>query len=169
MNELAETERELALVRDRVLEVVRPWYEETCARRRAHESTVVVETGEATLRISFQHRYTKLSLDREDQIKKALGDDYERYFKRLVSLKLKKEMRTEAANVVAQKLRDARVGGAGTAESVYLWSRRWLEAELTLAEPLAIRQHAHFVDGAPERRGHGLSAHERRAGARSVR
>jgi hypothetical protein len=40
----AETERELGLARDQVLDVIRPWHEETCARRRAHEATVVVET-----------------------------------------------------------------------------------------------------------------------------
>jgi hypothetical protein len=37
--QLAENERELALVRDQILDVVRPWHEETCARRRAHEAS----------------------------------------------------------------------------------------------------------------------------------
>jgi hypothetical protein len=60
---LSETERELGLVREQILDVVRPWHEETCARRRAHESTVVVETPTGALRVSFQHRYTKLPLD----------------------------------------------------------------------------------------------------------
>lgn len=32
--QFAETERGLALVRDRVLDVVRPWHDETCARLR---------------------------------------------------------------------------------------------------------------------------------------
>src|SRR5262249_242668 len=64
-NKLAETERELALARDRVLDVIRPWHEDTCAKRKAHESTVVVETPTGTLRVSFQHRYTKMALDRE--------------------------------------------------------------------------------------------------------
>ena len=64
--QFAETERELALVRDRVLDVVRPWHEETCARRLTHEPTVVVETLTGALRVSFQHRYTKLAMDREE-------------------------------------------------------------------------------------------------------
>ena len=52
----AETERELALARDRVPHVIRPWHEDTCARRKAHESAVVVETPTGALRVSFQHR-----------------------------------------------------------------------------------------------------------------
>jgi hypothetical protein len=40
--ELAETERELGLVREQILDVIRPWHEETCARRHAHEPTVVI-------------------------------------------------------------------------------------------------------------------------------
>ena len=88
----AETERELGLARDQVLDVIRPWHEETCARRKAHEATVVVETPTGALRVSFQHRYTKLALDREEHLRQVLGDDFERYFKRTVSLKVKKEV-----------------------------------------------------------------------------
>lgn len=51
---IAETERELNLARDRVLYVIRPWHEDTCAKRKAHESTVVVETPTGALRVSFQ-------------------------------------------------------------------------------------------------------------------
>jgi hypothetical protein len=76
--QFAETERELALVRDRVLDVVRPWHEETCSRRRTHEPTVVVETATGALRVSFQHRYAKLALDREEHLRQVLGDDFER-------------------------------------------------------------------------------------------
>src|SRR4051812_14331791 len=59
--QLAETERELGLARDQVLDLVRPWHEETCARRRVHEATVVIETPTGALRVSFQHRYVKLA------------------------------------------------------------------------------------------------------------
>jgi hypothetical protein len=51
--QFAETERELGLARDQVLDVIRPWHEETCARRRTHEATVVVETPTGALRVSF--------------------------------------------------------------------------------------------------------------------
>ncbi len=88
----AETERELALARDRVLDVIRPWHEDTCAKRKAHEATVVVETPTGALRVSFQHRYTKLALDREEHLRQLFGEDFERYFKRTVSLKVKKEV-----------------------------------------------------------------------------
>jgi hypothetical protein len=89
---LAETERELGLVRDKILDVIRPWHEETCARRHAHEPTVVVETPTGALRVSFQHRYTKLALDLEADLRGLLKDDFDRYFKRAVSLKVKKEI-----------------------------------------------------------------------------
>ncbi len=91
-DKFAETERELALARDRVLDVIRPWHEDTCARRKAHEATVVVETPTGALRVSFQHRYTKLAMDREEHLRQLFGEDFERYFKRTVSLKVKKEV-----------------------------------------------------------------------------
>jgi hypothetical protein len=90
--EFAETERELARVRDRILDVIRPWHEETCARRRTHEATVVVATPAGDLRVSFQHRYAKLALEREEHLRQVLGDDFDRLFKRTVSLKVKKEV-----------------------------------------------------------------------------
>jgi hypothetical protein len=87
-----ETERELGLARDQVLDVVRPWHEDACARRRAHEPTVVVETNAGAVRVSFQHRYTKLPVEREAELRQVLGDRYEGFFKRSVSLKIKKEI-----------------------------------------------------------------------------
>jgi hypothetical protein len=51
-DKFAETERELALARDRVLDVIRPWHEDACAKRKAHEATVVVETPTGALRVS---------------------------------------------------------------------------------------------------------------------
>jgi len=62
-SKLAETERDLGLARDQVLDVIRSWHEETCTRRRAHGSTVVVDTPTGSARVSFQHRYVKLALD----------------------------------------------------------------------------------------------------------
>ena len=87
-----EIERELALHRDTILGVVTPWHEETCAHRRAHESTVEISTPAGTVRVSFQHRYGKLPLDREPGLRAAVNDDFDRYFKRSVSLKVKKEV-----------------------------------------------------------------------------
>ena len=111
-DKFAETERELALARDRVLDVIRPWHEDTCARRKAHESTVVVETPTGALRVSFQHRYTKLALDREEHLRHLLGDDFERYFKRTVSLKVKKAVAEDAERLNAMVLALAEALGA---------------------------------------------------------
>src|SRR5262245_65990320 len=61
-DKLAETERELALARDRVLDVIRPWHEDTCAKRKAHESAVVVATPTVALHASFQHRDAQQTL-----------------------------------------------------------------------------------------------------------
>jgi hypothetical protein len=94
-----ETERELDLARDQVLGLVRPWHEETCARRRAHEPTVVIETKDGTARVSFQDRYTKLPLEREEELRRGLGDRYEGFFKRGVSLKVKKEVAEDPARL----------------------------------------------------------------------
>jgi hypothetical protein len=94
-----ETERELDLARDQVLEVVCPWHDEACARWRAHEPTVVIETKDGTARVSFQHRYTKLPLEREEELRRVLGDSYEGFFKRGVSLKVKKEIAEDPARL----------------------------------------------------------------------
>jgi hypothetical protein len=94
-----EIEREVALLRDTILGAVIPWHEETCARRRTHESTVEIATPAGTLRVSFQHRYTKLPLDREAALRQAVNGDYERFFKRSVSLKVKKEVAEDPARL----------------------------------------------------------------------
>jgi hypothetical protein len=94
-----ETERELELARDQVLGIVAPWHEETCARRRAHESTVVIETKDGTARVSFQDRYSKLPIDREEQLRQVLGAGFDSFFKRGVSLKVKKEVAEDPARL----------------------------------------------------------------------
>jgi hypothetical protein len=109
---LAETERELGLVREQILDVIRPWHEETCGRRRAHEPTVVIETPTGALRVSFQHRYTKLPLDLEADLRGLLGDDYDRLFKRAVSLKVKKEIAEDPAQPDAMVIALAEALGA---------------------------------------------------------
>ena len=118
-DKLAETERELNLARDRALDVIRPWYEDTCAKRKAHESTVVVETPTGALRVSFQHRYTKMALDREEHLRTLFGDDYERYFKRTVSLKVKKEVAEDLERLDAMVLALAEALGAENFASLF--------------------------------------------------
>jgi hypothetical protein len=115
----AETERELALVRDQVLDVIRPWHEETCSRRRTHEPTVVVETPTGALRVSFQHRYAKLALDREEHLRQVLGDDFERLFKRTVSLKVKKEVAEDPAQLEQMVIALAEALGADNFASLF--------------------------------------------------
>src|SRR5262249_282991 len=38
------------------------------------------------------HRYSKLALDREEHLRQLLCDDFDRYFKKAVSLKVKKDV-----------------------------------------------------------------------------
>src|SRR6185369_15512565 len=115
----AETERELGLARDQILDVIRPWHEETCARRRAHEGTVVVETPTGTLRVSFQHRYAKLALDREEHFRQLLGGDFERFFKRAVSLKVKKDVAEDPARLEQMVLALAESIGAENFAAIF--------------------------------------------------
>jgi hypothetical protein len=117
--QFAETERELALVRDQVLDVIRPWHEETCARRRMHEATVVVETPTGALRVSFQHRYAKLALDREEHLRQVLGEDFERLFKRTISLRVKKEVAEDPERLESMVLALAEALGADNFASLF--------------------------------------------------
>jgi hypothetical protein len=118
-DKFAETERELALARDRVLDVIRPWHEDACTKRKAHEATVVVETPTGALRVSFQHRYTKLGLDREEHLRELLGENFERYFKRTVSLKVKKEVAEDPERLDAMVLALAEALGAENFSSLF--------------------------------------------------
>jgi hypothetical protein len=118
-DQFAETERELALVRDQVLNVIRPWHEEICARRRAHESTVVIETPTGALRVSFQHRYAKMGVDREADLRQLMGDDFDRYFKRIVSLKVKKDVAEDPAQLEQMVLTLAEALGAENFASLF--------------------------------------------------
>ena len=63
-----------------------------------------METPTGALRVSFQHRYTKLALDREEHLRELLGEDFERYFKRTVSLKVKKEVAEDPERLDAMVL-----------------------------------------------------------------
>src|SRR5262245_31726008 len=111
-DKFAETERELALARDRVLDVIRPWHEDACAKRKAHEATVVVETPTGALRVSFQHRYAKLGLDREEHLRELLGADYARNSRRTASSKVKKEGAEDRERLDAMVLDLAEAPGA---------------------------------------------------------
>jgi hypothetical protein len=107
-----EIERELGLLRDAILGVVTPWHEETCARRRAHESTVEIRTPAGTVRLSYQHRYAKLPLDREVALRAAVQDEFDRFFKRSVALKVKKEVAEDPARLEQMVLALAKTLGA---------------------------------------------------------
>jgi hypothetical protein len=121
-----EIERELALLRDAILGVVTPWHEETCARRHAHESTVEISTPAGTVRVSFQHRYGKLPLDREQALRTAVDGDFDRYFKRSVSLKVKKEVAEDSTRLEHMVLALAKTLGAENFAAMF-------EVEQTLA------------------------------------
>src|SRR5262249_26521708 len=94
--EIDECERKLSLLRDQIMAVVRPWYDETCAKRKTHEATVVIDTPTDTLRISFQHRYYTVPAEREEAVREALGHDYDRFMRKVTGLKIKKEITDDA-------------------------------------------------------------------------
>jgi len=60
---------------------------------------VEIITPAETVRVSFQHRYIKLPLDREAALRDAVSGDFERFFKRSVSLKVKKEVAEDLARL----------------------------------------------------------------------
>ena len=51
-----------------------------------------IPTTAGTLRVSFHHRYGKIPLDREAELQAAASGDFDRFFKRTVALKVKKEV-----------------------------------------------------------------------------
>jgi hypothetical protein len=131
--QFSETKRELELLRDQILNVIRPWYEETCARRKEHEASVVVRTSKGTLRLSFQDRYVKLSIDREIELRSLLGADFERYFKRIVNLKVQKTVAEDPAQLDAMVIALAEKLGAENFASLF-------EVEQSLAPTTAFTE-----------------------------
>ena len=80
---------------------------------------MVVETPAGALRVSFQHRYAKLGLDREEHLRQVLGEDFERYFKRTVSLKVKKDVAEDPERLDAMVLALAETLGAENFASLF--------------------------------------------------
>ncbi len=88
-----EAKREKEMVRDQILQFVRPWHEEQCRARQAHTPTVNVPTkDEDAVRVSFQHRYGKIDADRETMLREAVGPEFPAFFRIAYALKLRKEI-----------------------------------------------------------------------------
>ena len=98
---VAETERELGLARDQLIEIIRPWHSAACAHRRQHESTVVVDSPAGGVRVSFQHRYARIPLDQEVHLQALVAAEYKRFFRRTCSLKVRKEIADDPATLDA--------------------------------------------------------------------
>jgi hypothetical protein len=69
--------------------------------------------------VSFQHRYANLGLDREEHLRQVLGDDFERYLKRTVSLKVKKEVAEDPARLEQMVMALAEALGAENFASLF--------------------------------------------------
>jgi hypothetical protein len=85
-----ELGREEGLVRDEIRRVVDPWYQ---GRLRDHkyESSVKVGAGDgASLRVTYSRRCTKLPASKEDELRGILGDEYDRFFRPVAKVALKK-------------------------------------------------------------------------------
>ena len=87
-----EAEREKKLLADQILASVSRWHRETCQKRHSFDGTVVLPAASGAVRISFQNRYGKIPLDRENELRAALHGDYDRLVKRNVGIKVKKEV-----------------------------------------------------------------------------
>jgi hypothetical protein len=87
---------------------------------------VEISTPAGKLRVSFQHRYGKLPLDREAALRAAVNNDFYRYFKRSVSLKVKKEVAEDPARLEQMLLALAKTLGAKNFAAMF-------EVEQTLA------------------------------------
>ena len=120
-----ELERELGLLRDSLLTVLIPWHEDTCAGKGAHEATVEVPTEAGTLRISFQHRYGKLPLDHEEGLREVVKDDFERYFKRSVSVKVRKEVAEDPVHLEKMVLTLAEALGPENFAALFEVEQSW--------------------------------------------
>lgn len=95
---LKETERTLAADKDRLLDIVLPWYRERI-RTDGYEATVrficaIRPDGKAydELRMAVIHRYSAIPAERECELRKVVGGKFDMYFSPAATLKLKKEV-----------------------------------------------------------------------------
>jgi hypothetical protein len=86
-----EAEREIGLVRDQLRAALDPWYQEHVAAGH-YESSVRIPAGSRCLRVTYQHRYAKFDAGNETELQRLLGKNYDRFFKRVAGLRLRKEV-----------------------------------------------------------------------------
>lgn len=73
-----EMQRDLAKLKEDIIREATPEHERYCRNQGAHEPTVEIDAGNhGTVRISFQHRYGKISADKAPALVELLGDEYQ--------------------------------------------------------------------------------------------
>lgn len=107
-HQIKELSREQDMTRDALIDAVRPFHEEQCTRRRSYESSVYVDG----VRVSFQHRWSKIRADQEPGLREVFNGQYDQLFKRAVTVKLRKEITEDAEALDAVVLELANALGA---------------------------------------------------------
>jgi hypothetical protein len=132
-----ELEREIDLLRESVRRTLEPWYREQLVSR-GYETTVRA----AGLRLSFQHRYAKLPADREEPLRGIVNGSFERFFKPVSSLRVRKEIAEDPERLDAVVLDLANTLGAERFAEVF-------ECEQTLT-PTRVFTERRYLDLTPE-------------------
>lgn len=139
-----EAKSDYEMSRDRLCELVRPWYAKM-VRSEGYQASVrmIIGAGEDGVmnecRMNFQHRYSKIPLDREGAMREVVGDDlFECFFKKQSGLKIRKEVAEDPETL-------ARVVEAMMDGSVTKHFAEWFEYEEFLY-PTKVFTERRFVD-----------------------
>lgn len=89
---LDELEREAELHKGYLTELLQPWHQEQCLRRKDYEPSVHVPTPAGTVQVTFKNQWSKIPIAQQADLQAALGDRFAAAFKEAVALKVKKEV-----------------------------------------------------------------------------
>ncbi len=92
LHKSTEIDDDLEMLRNFLVPLLQGFHANGCEARGGYLPTVLIETKDGTLQVVFQHRYNKISAEKEAELKKELGDDFGRYFAESVTLAVRKDL-----------------------------------------------------------------------------
>lgn len=137
-----EAKREKDVVRDQIIKIVSPWHAEKCRARGEHEATVVVPANQGAVRVSFQHRYAKLSADKAELLAGILGETaFTELFRQVHTIAIRKEIAEDPAKLEEMHASLVEVIGAERMEA-------WFETSSSLVPNAVFTERKYTFDPA---------------------
>ena len=116
--QVKDLEAEQSMARDALIDAVKPFHEKESKRRRTYDSSVYVPSEFGDVRVSFQHKWSKIRHDQEPGLREVFPR-YDELFRRQVSVKLRKEISEDAEQLQAVVLELAHALGGERFRAIF--------------------------------------------------